>query len=83
MSEYLFEQAKDNDLLRLEGPIGTFFLRDSKFENIMFLAMGTGIAPVRSILQELEKSSLDYQNKNFWIIIGARYKKRFILGTRF
>jgi CDP-4-dehydro-6-deoxyglucose reductase len=75
MSEYLFENAKNNDLLRLEGPIGTFFLRDSKFENIVFLATGTGIAPIRSILQELEKSSLDYQNKNFWVITGARYKK--------
>ena len=48
MSEYLFEEAKINDLLRLEGPLGTFFLKRFKFENIIFLATGTGIAPIKS-----------------------------------
>ena len=33
MSEYFFKEAKINDLLRLEGPLGTFFLRDSSFKN--------------------------------------------------
>ena len=46
MSAYFFNEAKINDLLRLEGPIGTFFLRDSSLKNIIFLATGTGIAPV-------------------------------------
>ena len=30
MSEFLFANAKINDLLRIEGPLGSFFLRDSK-----------------------------------------------------
>ena len=75
MSKYFFKEAKINDLLRIEGPIGTFFLRESKIKNIVFLATGTGIAPIRSILQDLVESSLDYQNKNFWVIVGARYKR--------
>ena len=75
MSEYFFKEAKINDLLRIEGPLGTFFLRDSSFNNIIFLATGTGIAPIKSILQELEESSLGYQNKNFWVIVGARYQE--------
>jgi CDP-4-dehydro-6-deoxyglucose reductase len=74
MSEYFFKEAKINDLLRLEGPIGTFFLRDSSFKNIIFLATGTGIAPIKSILEGLEKSHQQYQNKNLWVFIGARYK---------
>ena len=74
MSEYFFKEAKINDLLRLEGPIGTFFLRDSSFKNIIFLATGTGIAPIKSILEGLEKSHQLYQNKNLWVFIGARYK---------
>ena len=41
MSEYFFKEAKINDLLRLEGPIGTFFLRNSNYNNIVFLATGT------------------------------------------
>ena len=75
MSEYFFKEAKINDLLRLEGPIGTFFLRDSSFKNIVFLATGTGIAPIKSILEGLDKSHELYQNKNLWVIVGARYKE--------
>ena len=75
MSDYFFNKAKINDLLRLEGPLGTFFLRDSSFKNIIFLATGTGIAPIKSILEELEKSHEQYKNKNMWIFIGARYQE--------
>jgi len=74
MSEYFFKEAKINDLLRLEGPIGSFFLRDSSLKNIIFLATGTGIAPIKAILEGLEKSHQQYQNKNLWVFIGARYK---------
>jgi|SaaInlStandDraft_1057018.scaffolds.fasta_scaffold33580_3 CDP-4-dehydro-6-deoxyglucose reductase, E3 len=75
MSKYLFEEAKINDLLRLEGPIGTFFLRGASFKNIVFLATGTGIAPIKSILEGIDKSHEQYLNKNFWVIVGARYQE--------
>ena len=74
MSEYFFKDAKINDLLRLEGPLGSFFLRDSSLKNIIFLATGTGIAPIKAILEGLEKFHQKYQNKNLWVFIGARYK---------
>lgn len=75
MSEYFFKEAKINDLLRLEGPIGTFFLRDSNYKNIVFLATGTGIAPIKSILEGLDKSHEQHQNKKMWVIVGARYQE--------
>lgn len=53
LSGYWFERAKPNDLVRIEGPLGTFFLRDAAPANILFLATGTGIAPVKAILEEL------------------------------
>lgn len=53
LSRYWFEQARANDLLRIEGPFGTFFLRDDLPANLLFLATGTGIAPVKAILEEL------------------------------
>lgn len=53
LSRFWFEQAKPNDLLRIEGPFGTFFLRDDGPTNIVFLATGTGIAPVKALLEEL------------------------------
>lgn len=53
LSDYWFQRAKANDLLRLEGPFGTFFLREEGPTNILFLATGTGIAPVKALLEEI------------------------------
>jgi CDP-4-dehydro-6-deoxyglucose reductase len=51
MSKYWFEEAKINDLLRLEVPKGTFFLRKHLGKStLVFLATGTGIAPIKSIV---------------------------------
>ena len=83
MSEYFFKEAKINDLLRLEGPVGTFFLRGSSFKNIIFLATGTGIAPIKSILEGLDKSYEQYQNKNLWVIVGARYQEDLFWNPNF
>jgi CDP-4-dehydro-6-deoxyglucose reductase len=53
LSGYWFGQAKVNDLLRFEGPRGTFFLRDLTGKHLVFLATGTGIAPVAAMLAGL------------------------------
>lgn len=53
LSDYWFGRAQPNDLLRIEGPFGTFFLRDEGPTDIVFLATGTGIAPVKALLEEL------------------------------
>ncbi len=53
MSGYWFERAKANDLLRLRGPLGTCFLRDVAGRALAFLATGTGIAPIKAMLEGL------------------------------
>lgn len=58
-SRYWFDQARSLDLLRLEGPFGTFCLRPKPTQNLIFLATGTGIAPIRAILEELVESLHD------------------------
>jgi CDP-4-dehydro-6-deoxyglucose reductase len=70
LSNYWFENAKPDDLLRLKGPYGTFFLRESK-KDIIFLATGTGIAPVVSILDDLEKSK-NINDLNIYLLWGGR-----------
>lgn len=61
MSDFWFAKAKTNDLLRIEGPLGTFFIRHSKAKTLLLLATGTGIAPLKSILesQAHQASSFD------------------------
>ena len=53
MSDYWFKQAKANDLLRFNGPLSTFFLRELDQLHLVFLATGTGIAPVKAMLESL------------------------------
>lgn len=51
-AEHVFTQMKVKDMLRFEGPLGSFFLRDEPIDNdIIFIASGTGFAPIKSILE--------------------------------
>lgn len=54
-SEYVFSRMKEKDILRFEGPLGSFFLYDPPKNNapIIFLAGGTGFAPVKSMLEHI------------------------------
>jgi CDP-4-dehydro-6-deoxyglucose reductase len=51
MSDYWFERAQVNDLLRIKGPLGTFCLRNVGVKHLIFLATGTGIAPIKAMLE--------------------------------
>ncbi|WP_265416033.1 FAD-binding oxidoreductase [Orrella marina] len=72
MSDYLFNTAKINDLLRLNGPLGTFFLRNTADLDLIFLATGTGIAPVKAILESLKDQSLEQQPRSVTVLWGGR-----------
>lgn len=71
-SNYLFNEAKINDLLRIEGPIGTFFYRNTNKKNIVFLATGTGIAPVKAMLEQMDENNADLMDKNIYLFFGGR-----------
>ncbi|MEO0003149.1 MAG: hypothetical protein RLZZ22_841 [Pseudomonadota bacterium] len=72
MSEYWFQQAKVNDLLRLNGPLGTFFLRQVAGLDLVFLATGTGIAPVKSMLESMSALSANQQPRSVTVYSGGR-----------
>ena len=50
---------KERDILRFEGPMGTFFLRDDSDKPVILLASGTGFAPLKAIVEHMinEKST--------------------------
>lgn len=72
MSQYWFENAKANDLLRIEGPHGTFCLRDKPQSQIIFLATGTGMAPIKSLLEYLDQQPELLNGKHLSIYWGGR-----------
>ena len=42
---------KPRDLLRFEGPLGTFYLREESDKPIVMVASGTGFAPIKAIIE--------------------------------
>jgi CDP-4-dehydro-6-deoxyglucose reductase, E3 len=72
MSSYWFEHAAENDLLRLYGPLGTFVLRDVASKHLVFLATGTGIAPVASHLEALDQLAPEQRPHRVSVFWGNR-----------
>lgn len=44
---------KVRDILRFQGPLGTFFLREDNDRPILIVASGTGFAPVKAMLEHV------------------------------
>lgn len=75
-SQYWFNEAKANDLLRMEGPLGTFFYRSNPVcEEIVLLATGTGIAPIKAILDQWQQQPEQVKGKKIWLLWGGRKKE--------
>lgn len=72
MSDYWFKQAKVNDLLRFNGPLGTFFLRGFEQLHLVFLATGTGIAPVKAMLESLSYIAPEQAPQSVTVFWGGR-----------
>ena len=82
LSGYWFEQAKANDLLRFNGPRGTFFLRPVVGLDVIFLATGTGIAPILSMLQQLAAMPAVDQPRSVALYWGGRHREDHYLDPR-
>jgi CDP-4-dehydro-6-deoxyglucose reductase len=72
MSQYWFNQAKVNDLLRINGPLGSFFARPLTGLHLVFLATGTGIAPAKAMLEQLSTAPLNEQPLSPTLYWGGR-----------
>jgi len=47
----VFTQIKPGDILRIEGPLGTFVPREHSERPMLFVAGGTGFAPVKALIE--------------------------------
>jgi CDP-4-dehydro-6-deoxyglucose reductase len=52
-TEQVFNTMKERDILRFEGPHGSFFLREESDKPIVLLASGTGFAPVKALMEHM------------------------------
>ena len=68
-TDQVFSSLKEKDILRIEGPHGNFFLREDSAKPVLFVAGGTGFAPVQSMLAHAIQHRHDRQFTLYW---GAR-----------
>ncbi|AMP01374.1 2Fe-2S iron-sulfur cluster binding domain protein [Collimonas arenae] len=52
-TDQVFGSMKERDILRLEGPLGTFFLREDSDKPMVLLASGTGFAPIKALVEQV------------------------------
>src|SRR6185436_1936079 len=73
-TDHVFSKAKLRDILRFEGPLGTFYLREDSDKPVVMVASGTGFAPIRAMIGfALEKNILGKRSMTlYW---GCRTKR--------
>jgi len=70
-TDQVFETLKERDILRMEGPFGSFFLREDSTKPMVLLASGTGFAPIKAIIEEMQFKAIDRPAVLYW---GCRSK---------
>ncbi len=70
-TDHVFTAMKEKDILRMEGPFGSFFLREDSDKPMVLLASGTGFAPIKAIIEEMQFKSIARPAVLYW---GCRTK---------
>ena len=52
-TDHVFSVMKEKEIQRVEGPFGSFFLRDDSTAPMVLLASGTGFAPVKALIEQM------------------------------
>ena len=71
-TDFLFTGVEEKALLRIEGPLGQFTLREDSERPILMVAGGTGFAPIKAILEHAFAEELQQPIYLYW---GARAKR--------
>lgn len=71
-TDHVFSDMKEKEILRIEGPYGSFFLREDSEKPMILLASGTGFAPAKAILEHMQHKGIKRQTHLYW---GARRPK--------
>ena len=68
-TDKVFSEMKERDILRIEGPFGSFYLREDSAKPMVLLASGTGFAPIKAIIEHMQHKGITRPATLYW---GAR-----------
>jgi CDP-4-dehydro-6-deoxyglucose reductase len=59
-------QMKEREIMRFEGPFGSFFLREDSNKPIVMVASGTGFAPIRAMVEHMKAKGITRPVTLYW-----------------
>lgn len=65
-TDHVFGSMKEKEILRIEGPYGSFYLREDTDKPIILLASGTGFAPIKAIIEHMRHLGLTRPTTLYW-----------------
>ncbi len=68
-TNHVFASMKEKDILRFQGPYGSFYLREESAKPLILLAGGTGFAPIKAMVEHAIHSQITRPTEIYW---GAR-----------
>ena len=71
-SGYAFEHLKPRAILRLHGPLGSFYLRKTPPRPVVLMAGGTGFAPIKSIVEDALNEGYAHPMHLYWGVRARR-----------
>ena len=70
--DFVFDGLKEKALMRMEAPLGSYFLREESNRPIILMGGGTGFAPLKGMLEHAFHIKLD---QAIHLFCGARAKR--------
>lgn len=71
-TEYVFHEMPEKAILRFEGPFGTFTLREESDKPIIFVAGGTGFAPIKGIIEHALHHHVERDMMLYWGVLSRQ-----------
>lgn len=65
-TDHVFGTMKEKEIQRIEGPYGSFYLREDSDKPIVLLASGTGFAPIKAIIEHMQHKSITRPATLYW-----------------
>ncbi|MDP2073955.1 CDP-6-deoxy-delta-3,4-glucoseen reductase [Hydrogenophaga sp.] len=65
-TDHVFGPMKEKDILRIEGPYGSFFLREDSDKPMVLLASGTGFAPIKAVIEHMQFKGITREATLYW-----------------
>jgi NAD(P)H-flavin reductase len=75
--------AKPGDIVEFVGPLGKFIIDRESLRQPVFIATGTGIAPIRSMIYEFLESEVRSKKQEATLFWGVRYEEDIFWNEEF